>query len=343
MAPNTTPTKKAKIIVWKREGRSHDWIREHLTGRNTISDRQINRIWNRYHEKENYYDVGQKSGRPHKMTERDTRSAARKLATRAVDNATHLQQQEFPDLSVKTVKRHLKGLGLESHIRRRVPLISRANLVKRRAWARDLRHWTADDWKRVIFSDESIFRLIGSDGVEWCWRKPNERLDPRFTKKTVKGGGGKVTVWGMITPHGLGRLVRIWGNMDKFLYREILEEDLLGSMDDLDLDIRDYYFQQDNDPKHTSGVATTWCEENNVDLLPWVASSPDMNIIEHVWDRLDRMVRARKPLPQNVEQLWVALQEEWVRMDEDFITHLYESMPRRVDALHEAKGGSTRY
>jgi hypothetical protein len=195
----------------------------------------------------------------------------------------------------------------------------------------------------VIFSDESIFRVIGSDGVQWCWRKPGERLDPRYTKKNMKHGGGKVTVWGMVTPYGLGRLVRIEGNMDRFLYRDILEEDFLGSMDDLNLDPRDYYFQQDSDPKHTAGVVTTWFQENSIDVLPWAPSSPDMNIIEHVWDRLDHMVRARYPLPTNEEQLWVALQEEWANMDEEFIAHLYESMARRVRALYKAKGGNTPY
>jgi hypothetical protein len=103
-----------------------------------------------------------------------------------------------------------------------------------------------------VFSDESIFRVFGSDGREWCWRKPGERFDPRFTKKRVKHGGGKVTVWGMITPHGVGRLVRIEGNLTADLYRDILQEDVLGSFSDLGLDPNDFYFQQDNDPKHTS-------------------------------------------------------------------------------------------
>jgi hypothetical protein len=208
-----------------------------------------------------------------------------------------------------------------------MPLITALNLKKQKEWAEQPLEWMVENWKRVTFSDESILHLIGSDGMEWCWRRLNEWLDPRFTKK-VKHGGGKVTVWGMITPHSLGRLVRIQGNLQKDLYRDILQEDFLGTMDDLKLDVCNYYFQQDNDPKHTLHLVTTWFEENNIDVLLWAPSSPDLNIIEHVWHRLDRMVHARHPLPQNVEQLWVALQEEWAQMDEGFINHLYESMPR---------------
>jgi hypothetical protein len=127
--------------------------------------------------------------------------------------------------------------------------------------------------------------------MDWCWREKGEHLDPRFTKKAVKHGGGKVTIWGIITPNGLGRLVCIFSNMDPVLYRQTLDEDLLGTLHDLDIDIRQHWFQQDNDPKHTSNLVRHWFTENSIDVLPWAPNSPDMNIIEHVWDHLDHQVR----------------------------------------------------
>jgi hypothetical protein len=139
----------------------------------------------------------------------------------------------------------------------------------------------------------------------------------------------------MITPHGLGRLVCIKGNMHKELYREILQDNFLGTMDDLELDMHNYYFQQDNDLKHKASIVTKWFKENNINVLPWPASSPDMNIIEHVWHCLDQMVRRRDPLPQNLEQLWVVLQEEWARMDEGYIAHLYNVIRTAVSVLKD--------
>ncbi|KAI0323332.1 hypothetical protein GY45DRAFT_1264765 [Cubamyces sp. BRFM 1775] len=68
-----------------------------------------------------------------------------------------------------------------------------------------------------------------------------------------------------------------------------------------------------------------------------------MNIIEHVWNELDRRVRTRNPLPCNCEELWAALQEEWYRLDTTFILKLYDSLPRRVAALKAAHGHHTRY
>ena len=110
------------------------------------------------------------------------------------------------------------------------------------------------NWRAVNFSDESVFHVFGSDGIEWCWRKPGEWLDPWFTKKKVKPSGGKVTVWGMITAQGVVHIVRIEGNLNKELYCEILQDDVLGSYHDLQLDYHDYYFQQDNNPKHTAKI-----------------------------------------------------------------------------------------
>jgi hypothetical protein len=41
--------------------------------------------------------------------------------------------------------------------------------------------------------------------------------------------------------------------------------------------------------------------------------------------------------------MWIALQEEWANIDEDYIEKLYESMPNCVAALWKAKGSWTKY
>jgi hypothetical protein len=98
-----------------------------------------------------------------------------------------------------------------------------------------------------------------------------------------------------------------------------------------------------NDPKHTSKMATEWFQKKKIDKLDWPVNSPDMNIIEHAWDYLDRRVRLRSPLPKNLGELWDALVEKWGIIEEDYIQKLYESMPQRIEALLKAKGGHTKY
>ena len=51
---------------------------------------------------------------------------------------------------------------------------------------------------------------------------------------------------------GMGHIVKIDGNMDGLLYTKILKDDVLGTLKDLGIKKKDVYFQQDNNPKHTS-------------------------------------------------------------------------------------------
>ena len=134
-----------------------------------------------------------------------------------------------------------------------------------------------EDWRVVVFSDESKFNLFGSDGREWCWRRPGEAHDTRYTKKKLKHGGGNVMVWGCVTRYGVGELHRIDGTMDQFLYVKILQRSLLHTLDKHNLDHKAIYFQQDLDPKHTSNHAKGWFDFEGLDVLPWSPNSPDMN------------------------------------------------------------------
>ena len=128
--------------------------------------------------------------------------------------------------------------------------------------------------------------------------------------------------------------------MDTSLYEEILNNKFLGN---LDINKKSIYFQQDNDPKHTSNWAMEWFRRKKVNKLDWPPNSPDMSIIENVWDYLDRRVHTRTPLPWNAAELWDALVEGWGNIELDYIKRLYKSMPQRVQALLSAKGSHTEY
>jgi hypothetical protein len=99
---------------------------------------------------------------------------------------------------------------------------------------------------------------------------------------------------------------------------------------------------EDGAPIHRSKAANQFRSSNFVESIPHPAQSPDLNPIEHVWKRLKVLVNGRAHRPRNPDELWVALQEEWEKIDVDFINSLVCSMPRHVEAVYKAKGGSTK-
>ena len=65
---------------------------------------------------------------------------------------------------------------------------------------------------------------------------------------------------------GLGRLVRIEGKMNGAKYREILDEKLLQSTQDLRLGRR-FTLQQDNDPKYTAKTTQEWLRNKSLNVF----------------------------------------------------------------------------
>ena len=87
-------------------------------------------------------------------------------------------------------------------------------------------------------------------------------------------------------------------------------------------------FQQDNARCHVARVCAQYLQQQNIDVLPWPALSPDLSPIEHLWDELDRRVTRRNPQPESLLQLRAALLEEWNNIPQPAIQRLIASMCR---------------
>ncbi|GFX39981.1 transposable element Tcb2 transposase [Trichonephila clavipes] len=72
----------------------------------------------------------------------------------------------------------------------------------------------------------------------------------------------------------------------------------------------DFILMDDNSRPHRANLMEDFLFEEGIVRMEWPACSPDMNLIEHVWDALGRRVAGLQPPPQTIQELERALLEE---------------------------------
>ena len=269
MPKNTLSTEdRIKAITLLEEGYSYRQVALRLS--NNVHPSTILRLKRKYDETGTVQNKLLK-GRPRLLTERDERKIVRKImvneCSTAVDIQKSLKVNEKIEVNANTIRRTLKRNGLSSRVKRKKPLLSKTHWKKRLEFATKYKNWTVEDWKKVIWSDESKFQIFGSDGKKYCWKRDGELLNDRHVKSTVKFDGGSIFVWGCFTYLGVGYLTRIEGGLDGDLYRQILDDEFLNTLEFYELNARDIIFQQDNDPKHTAKLTWKWFSDNNIQVL----------------------------------------------------------------------------
>lgn len=103
---------------------------------------------------------------------------------------SEIKKQFGIDVNPQTIRNRLNDAGFKGKKAVKKPLLSNKNVKRRLNWAKEHKLWTEEQWKRVIWSDETRILLFGSDGIIRTWQKPGERLKLACLKPTVKHGGG---------------------------------------------------------------------------------------------------------------------------------------------------------
>ncbi|KAG0928168.1 hypothetical protein G6F30_012458 [Rhizopus arrhizus] len=103
------------------------------------------------------------------------------------------------NISYSGTIRVMKSMNFHAKIKVQKPLLTKVQKARRLAWAEEHKNCTSDDWRRMVFSDETKVNVYGSDGCKYFWSRPDDKLQPHHLDLTVKGGGGSIMVWGCIT------------------------------------------------------------------------------------------------------------------------------------------------
>ncbi|OAD00204.1 hypothetical protein MUCCIDRAFT_113666 [Mucor lusitanicus CBS 277.49] len=134
-------------------------------------------------------------------------------------------------------------------------------------------------------------------------------------------------LWGCFYPGGYGPLVALDGKVVQDKGRK-------------------FYPQEDGTSCHTGKKSRGWKEAqpeiNSFNF--WAAQSPDLNPIEHIWAYIEkRSIEDRRHYISNSEQLRACIHEEWKKLDLGLAGRLAANMPRRCQAVIDARGSVTRY
>jgi transposase len=322
-----------------------------------VSEDTVRKIYNRWVETGDCENAP-RSGRPKILTKHDIRHIKAHVTT---DRETRreplgeiIQHCNLP-ISTKTLSRTIVNcIGMGRRIERKRCFLTPSQMAYRLKFTKAHIHWTLEDWRRVAFSDEMAMQTDSNQGRVFVWRYPEEEYHMDCIRGTVISGFQKVKVWGAMRYGKLSNLVMVpeekgEGKMTAAKYLAVIMD---GEMFDFWMegmeDVGYLLMMEDGAPYH-KGVASQRRMELEKDGWigwgpgTWPASSPDLNPIENLWHILRSKIRKRKQQPRTKDALIEALKEEWANLDMGIVNDLIDSMPRRMQAVIDAKGGPTKY
>ncbi len=281
-------------------------------------------------------------GRKKYTSNRDNRTLDRIVKQNPFKNVGEIHKEWTAagvSASSTTTHRHMQDMGFSCRIPCVKPLLNNRQRQKRLTWAKDKKDWTAADWSKVMFSDESKFCIsFGNQGPR-VLRKRGEAQNPRCLRSSVKFPQS-VMVWGAMSSAGVGPLCFLRSKVNTAVYQEVLEHFMLPAADQLYGDA-DFIFQQDLAPAHSAKATSAWFKDHGIPVLNWPANSPDLNPIENLWGIVKRKMRYARP--NNTEELKATIRATWALITPDQCHRLIDSMPRHIAAVIQAKGAPTKY
>jgi len=137
-----------------------------------------------------------------------------------------------------------------------------------------------------------------------CLKRHREHLSNCVISKTLKHIVGSIMVYGCMSWEGVREFTVIEGKLNNMHYHNILHDNLSMIVMNSQLEVEEWVFQHGNNPKHIRRSTNKWFIDPTITILSWNPQSPDMNLVKHLLNKVDRRLQLHKDLPTHKDDLW---------------------------------------
>ena len=165
----------AKAVVLLESGYTQRIVAERFD----VSRSVVARLWRRYQET-GEFTRREEQGR-HRMTSQREDQYLRNLALRNRQSTARRLQIDFQHaigqrISDQTIRNRLHEGDLRARRPARGPILTRQHRARRYEFAQEHQNWRLQDWRTVLFTDESRFHLSACDRRVRVWRRPGDTI-----------------------------------------------------------------------------------------------------------------------------------------------------------------------
>ena len=120
-------------------------------------------------------------------------------------------------VSEQTIRKWLKEKSIRKWKALERALLTKEHVQKWLKWANAHRHWTIEDWAKVVWSDESIIQKDNDSRIVWVWRHQNkaEKYMSKNVLRKKRDGQLSQMIWGYFLGNRLGPIVFVDGSITK--------------------------------------------------------------------------------------------------------------------------------